>query len=407
MATIYCTKHPDYAVKGKPTGVCATCTRMWMRRHARRICANPTCKRVFVWHGDSGTKFCSSRCGYAVIRSPALPASEQVAADRQKRTSKTDLDALRKKYDEALKLISQQEKDLRSMGALGDGIETFTIEPRKSSRTSEAVPVIVASDWHTEERVTRAQTSGLNEFNAAICQARVERFFRASLNLIKNHLNPGVEIHTVVLALLGDFITNHLHEEAAETNGALPMQAIVAVQNQIASGIQYYLDNSPYSFIIPCKSGNHARTTLKTRFATENGHSLEYLMYVHLAAYFRQEKRIQFQINEGYHDYLNIYDKVVRLHHGHAINYGGGIGGIFIPAFKAISQWSKARRADLDIFGHFHQAKDGGNFVSNGSLIGYNSYALSIKADYESPQQTLILIDKKRGRTCTWPVLLS
>jgi hypothetical protein len=73
---------------------------------------------------------------------------------------------------------------------------------------------------------------------------------------------------------------------------------------------------------------------------------------------------------------VDIFGKTVRFHHGHAINYQGGIGGIFIPAFKAISQWDKMRQADVDFFGHFHQHKDGSKFVSNGSLIGFNTYAL-------------------------------
>ncbi len=363
-------------------------------------------------------KKCPGGCGRLIHReSPrcvdcykrtrrANAPSAQVLADSKAKATQAEISALRRRYDEALALVARQERELRSLGALGDQIETFQIEPKKSSKTSEATPVIVASDWHSEETVTLAQTNDLNQFNAAICQQRVERFFRSSLNLIQNHLNPGVEIYTVVLALLGDFITNDLHEEAAETNGLLPMQAIVNVERLIASGIEYFLKNSPYDLIIPCKSGNHGRTTKKTRFATENGHSLEYLMYVHLAAYFRNEPRVQFLISEGYHHYLPIYDKVVRFHHGHAINYQGGIGGIFIPAFKAISQWDKARRADLDVFGHFHQQKDGDKFLSNGSLIGYNSYALSIKADYEEPRQTLFLMDKKRNRTCTWPVIL-
>ncbi len=344
------------------------------------------------------------RC-YNAERAAAKP-SARLQVDRERQRTSAELSELKRKYDEALKLVSQHERMLRSMGVLGDSIETIAIEPKKSSKTSEATPFVIASDWHGEEVVTLAQTSGLNQFNADIFKARVERFFRASLNLITNHLNPGVEIHTVVLALLGDFITNHLHEEAAETNGALPMHAIVNAQNLIAAGIEYYLANSEYEFVVPCKVGNHGRTTKTNRFATENGHSLEYLMYVNLAAYFRNEPRVRFQINDGYHDYMSVYDQVVRLHHGHAINYQGGIGGIFIPAFKAISQWDKGRRADLDVFGHFHQGKDGGKFLSNGSLIGYNSYALTIKADYEEPQQTLFMIDKKRGRTCRWPILL-
>jgi hypothetical protein len=50
--------------------------------------------------------------------------------------------------------------------------------------------------------------------------------------------------------------------------------------------------------------------------------------------------------------------------------------------------------------------RDGGNFVSNGSIIGHNAYAISIKADYEKPRQTLVLIDKKRGKTIVAPILV-
>jgi len=50
----------------------------------------------------------------------------------------------------------------------------------------------------------------------------------------------------------------------------------------------------------------------------------------------------------------------------------------------------KARHADLDVFGHFHQLKNLGNWVCNGSIIGYNAFALRIKADYETAK-TIIL----------------
>ncbi len=113
-----------------------------------------------------------------------------------------------------------------------------------------------------------------------------------------------------------------------------------------------------------------------------------------------------FIIPEGYHSYVNVYDQVIRFHHGHALKFGGGVGGIFIPAAKAINQWSKAKHADLDVFGHFHQSKDGGNFLCNGSLIGYNSFALANRFDYEKPRQQLFMINKKLGRTCTWPILV-
>jgi len=176
------------------------------------------------------------------------------------------------------------------------------------------------------------------------------------------------------------------------------------VQETIASGFQFLLNHSTANIVVPCHSGNHARTTHKTRIAGEKGHSLEYFMYRNLAKQFGAEDRITFLISEGYHSFLNVYDVLVRWHHGHAIKYQGGVGGLYIPVNKAINQWNKVRHADLDVFGHFHQCRDGGNFISNGSLIGWNSYAEFIKADFEVPKQQMFVIDKKHGRTCNWPI---
>jgi len=328
-----------------------------------------------------------------------------VDTDRATQRSRAELTSLKRRYDESLRTIERQEKELGSVAALSGGLDTFTINSTPGSGKSEATPVLVASDWHVEENVG-AEVGGLNRYNIEIAKDRATRFFTSGLRLVKL-LNQDVTIHTVVLALLGDFITNDIHEgEQVEMNEQQPMHALVTAQNFIISGIEFLLANSTYNFIIPCHSGNHARTTRKTRFSAENGHSVEYLMYLHLAAYFKNEPRVTLIIPEGMHSYLKIYDYTIRFHHGHAIKYGGGVGGIFIPTYKSISQWNKGRHADLDVFGHFHQMKDGGNFLCNGSLIGYNGFALAIKADYEKPRQLLFLIDSKRGRTCTWPIIV-
>ena len=329
-----------------------------------------------------------------------------VTADREKQRMAFDLSVTKKKYAQALTDIRRLEKELYVINELQTlGIEPCVIDAKEPSGTAEGTVILVASDWHVEERVDSAKVSSLNEYNLDIAKTRSEKFFRSSLRLTRL-LQQDIKINTVILALLGDFISNDIHEEFPEINALEPMHAINYAQNLIVGGIEYLLENSKLNFVIPCHSGNHARTTRTTRFSTENGHSLEYLMYLHLATHFRGNTRVEFRVSEGYHSYVELYGKTIRFHHGHMINYQGGIGGIFIPAFKAISQWDKARQADLDIFGHFHQSKDGAKFICNGSLIGYNTYALSIKADYEPPKQTLLLFDKQRGRTCTWPILM-
>lgn len=310
---------------------------------------------------------------------------------------------LKKKYRWALREIRRKEAEVESILELKQATQSFEIFPRKKTG-GEATAVLVASDWHVDETVKPQQVSNLNSFNPQIAKSRSEYFFRNGLKLIKM-FGKDVEINTIILPLLGDFISGSIHEELMEGNSMLPMQAIMYAKELLMSGIKFLLKNSDCKLVIPCVTGNHSRITARMRHATEKGNSLEFFMY-HTMAQQLKDKRVKFIIPEGYHCYITVYDQVIRFHHGHAIRYAGGVGGIYIPVNKAIAQWNKAKHADLDCFGHFHQFKDGGNFNTNGSLIGYNAFALSIKADFEPPRQTLFLIDKKRGKTLVAPILL-
>lgn len=360
---------------------------------------------TLIARADTRTGLCLACYKQSRVPPPVMtrPMAEQVSLDRDTQRLRHELSSVKSRYQESLQVIGRLEQSLGTTTALKAGLETFTITPKLGHGASEATVIWTASDWHVEENVG-SEIGGLNTYNLGIAKERATKFFQGGLRLT-NLLAQDVKIPTIVLALLGDFISNDIHEEFPDVNEVTPMHAIVQAQNFLISGIEFVLKHSAYNLVLPCHSGNHARTTRTTRFAAENGHSLEYLMYLHLAAHFRHEPRVTFIIPEGMHSYMQVYDTTVRFQHGHAIKYGGGVGGIYIPVNKAISQWNKARHADLDVFGHFHQMRDGGNFICNGSLIGYNAFALSIKADYEKPKQALFLIDRDRGRTCTWPIL--
>jgi hypothetical protein len=129
-------------------------------------------------------------------------------------------------------------------------------------------------------------------------------------------------------------------------------------------------------------------------------------MYVDLAEYYQDNKRVKFKIEKGYFNYLPVYDKILRFHHGHNVKFWGGIGWLYIPTNKAIAQWNKGKRADLDIFWHYHQMIDWGNFICNGSMIWWWPYAESIKASPERPAQALFLINSKYWKTISAPIIL-
>ena len=282
----------------------------------------------------------------------------------------------------------------------------ISIQKNLNEKESISTAVVVLSDWHYEENIKPESVNGLNEFNTAIASRRIENCFKNTAKLL--HLfRKGTRINDCILALLGDFITNNIHDELVEVNEKLPMEAVIDIYVRLVAGIEFLLDEFPdMKFTAVCKVGNHSRTTKRVHVSTELGHSLEYLLYYFLARDFKNEERVRVVLEHNYLTYVNVYNYTIRFHHGHQIKYNGGVGGITIPVKKAIGMWDKSRQADLDVFGHFHQTVIDKDFICNGSLIGYSPYAVAIKAEYEKPSQTLFLIEQEHGRTLTAPIFL-
>jgi hypothetical protein len=299
-----------------------------------------------------------------------------------------------KKYDLVCSKLADAEAIIEAFKIVGTA-NTYTIKSIKSDPSGEVTAVAVLSDIHYAETVKSDNVNGKNEYNPKIAKTRLEFFFKnlAKLIIIYKHHS---QINNLVLAMLGDMINGHLREESLENNSMSPIEEMLEVKGVLEAGINYLLDNTDVNIVLPCHSGNHARDTQKIRPSTEAGHSYEYVLYHVLANAFKDNPRVKFIIPTSYHSYIDVGGLTIRFHHGHFMKYNGGMSGIYISVNKAIAQWNKVQHADLDVFGHFHQLRDGGNFICNGSVIGFNSFAISIKADYEKPKQAFFLIDHKR-----------
>ena len=275
----------------------------------------------------------------------------------------------------------------------------FEIKSHTSAK-GEATIVAVASDWHIEECVEKETVNGRNEYSLEISKDRASKFFSTLLRLIQIE-QTATRIDHLILALLGDFITNDIHIEVAESTLLDPNDAIKRAEQYLMSGLDFLLKNTKLQITVVCQSGNHGRTTERVRHGHEAGHSLEFLMYHFLTRHYRDEKRIKFIIPNSYLYYLKVYETTLAFHHGHDVRFAGGIGGLTVPMLKAISQWNRMTPADIYVCGHFHQFIDGNSFIVNGSMIGYNAYAVAIKATFERPSQTVFGVHSKLGKIFT------
>ena len=325
------------------------------------------------------------------------------------------LKSMRTKNANLLQQLDTAEKrvefvaDIQSQTLSSEKLEASGIVQREKATTSlrEATAVALASDWHIEEYVDPATIDDLNAYDLAIAEQRAQKFFCGIVWLLKDH-TTSFRIRDLILWLGGDIITGYIHEELQEENALSPTIATRFGRQLIVWGIKHLLAETDIDTLhVLCNFGNHGRTTKKRRVSTAAANSFEYLLYHMIAQDFEDEPRVKFTIAQGAQIYYQVYDFTTRWHHGDDVRYHGGVGGVFIPLNKAINQWQGNRWAHITNIGHFHQYMSLPDKVTNGSLIGYGPYALSIKARYEPPQQAFYLIDARRGKCQSTPIWVS
>lgn len=323
-------------------------------------------------------------------------SGELLKADRRIAQLEQELAAAKGKYDAALRAIE-------SANARADqNAELIGMRPRKipnkKHKTSSATAVLVLSDWHIEETVDPETVNWLNRYDLNVAHNRVHEVFRRA-KLLLDHERALVDIDHLVIAVLGDLISGHIHEELQETCSLSPMAASREAGELLLGGIEGMSDCFPKITVLTCH-GNHGRSTHKMRVATSADHSYEHNLYKWLEKSTKHIKGLQWQVAQGYLNYLDVQGYLLRFHHGDAIRYGGGVGGLTIPMNKAKANWDRSKPSDLDICGHFHtHLYHPYKFVVNGCLIGMNPFGLKIRAEYQPPSQTLMVVDSRHGVT--------
>lgn len=312
--------------------------------------------------------------------------------------SKKHIAQLLKENEKLSKLVSIKEEV--------EDFKTVKIVASKTGGNHEATAVVLASDWHLEQRVDPNKIMYPNEYNLEIAEKRAKQFFQATLILLKE-AEQNVKIKNLVLWLGGDFITGNIHTENLKICQLGPSQAICFARDLLVSGIEFLLENTDLDITIPYNHGNHARITDKVWKSSEEDNSLEYILYDDIAYHFKNERRVKMVAPKGSVATIEVYGLKIGFVHGHhGFRYLDGVGGLYIPARKYIMRKFSKANYYLVCMGHHHQYLQDTMFLCNGSMIGYDQYADSCGFPYDIPKQTFFLIEEKRKcRTVTRPIL--
>lgn len=321
----------------------------------------------------------------------------QAKAKSEKRDVSKKYQLLLNDLDEAMKMI----KILEAPRQYSQG----KILSVKSGENTEATAVVLLSDWHVEEKVKSGMILYNNNYNMEIAKQRAEECFIGIVKLLKKEQSHQ-SIDTLVLGLLGDFITGNIHQEEAPNLELGVAQAVCFAEELLIKGIQYILDNTNVSIICPCVVGNHSRITQKVYISTEKDNSVETIIYYHIKKYFENEPRFELIMPDGPERLVEIYGLNFLFCHGHAgFRYGGGIGSLYVPLRRQIMTRYNRQQIDTVCLGHFHTYIQDSLFLVNGSMIGFSNFANYIKVAPEPPTQTFFLVDKRfKRRTVTVPI---
>lgn len=192
--------------------------------------------------------------------------------------------------------------------------------------------VALASDWHTCEIVTERQTGGRNKHDQAIGTERAWRWAKGLVRMCQDE-QARADVQTLVLWWGGDMLVNDgLHYKSERSCDLSPPDEARFIRDLLAQIITYVrAELDVPRIVIPTSWGNHDRSTAKMIPGHAGDYSHMQPVYRDLAAWFARDPSIEFRIAEAEWQAVDVHGYGLLFHHGHAVRYGGGVGGLAVP----------------------------------------------------------------------------
>lgn len=330
----------------------------------------------------------TSRLSAAAAIDAAQLAAERASAKRQAR-SVAETKAL---ADRVVELQATVDF-MHAAAARPPSIATPRSRPKTGKRV--ASPVFFLSDLHFGESVTREESLGQNAYDMAEAKRRFAKCIDNMLWL-RADMARTQSCDDTLLVLGGDIVSGDIHDELKETNdGGLLDQCGEAVA-AMAPGIKALADATPGTLHVVAVGGNHGRLTKKKQIKNNFQHSVEHIGVYHplRLALGDLSGKVAWHIPRAERFLFDLHGRRVSIQHGDMIRSQGGIGGVLVPMTRYVTRDAKA---DLYMFGHFHQAECFGKIVINGSLIGESAYTGWLGVESRPPEQVAFVLDADRG----------
>lgn len=338
-------------------------------------------------------------------------ADTEAALTEQKLTYELQIKELKQQVDELARENITADAIRKHVFQLGE----YSPKPPKwlhkstPAKGAPGIPTLFLSDFHWGEVVDKKSVDNLNHYNRDIAIERLKFTVDSAIDLCTNHMvNP--KYPGIIVPLGGDMISGSIHDELTETNDGTSIEHVLEVIDMLSSAITKLADVFGNVFV-PCVIGNHSRLYKQYRHKQAVESSFDWLMYNMLEKYFSKDNRVNFLIPTAYDAYYKVYDTNYLLTHGDRLGVRGGTGivGMLGPIARGVqkvkSEYANQKKpVDYILMGHFHQYISLKDAIVNGSIKGYDEYAMSGRFAYERPQQALWFTHPVYGITFQVPV---
>lgn len=313
------------------------------------------------------------------------------------------VEALQHDLEEAIKARAISEKRLDVLAKVAVQDPHWLTKPAVAKQTGRGTPVLMLSDLHLDEVVDLKEMNGANKYDRRIAEMRLDRAIFKSIEILRDYWQ-GTTYDGIVLVLGGDIFSGNIHDELRETNEDTMLGSVAHWIPRLAGAIALLADEFG-KVHVPVVAGNHGRSTPKKRYKLNARDNFDWFIGVQLANMFADDPRITFAVSDAQDTTFDVYGWRVMLTHGDQTGGGGGIGGIWPPIMRMLAKKQQAysslgKRFDLGIMGHWHQLTWGQGFIINGSLKGYDEFAMGLNFRPEPAEQALWVMSPER--MITW-----
>jgi len=275
--------------------------------------------------------------------------------------------------------------------------------------------VLILSDEHADEVVSRESTWGIEQFDWHIFRCRLERLRNLIADYARLHL-PMHKPERLWVLKLGDAVNGDIHGAGPRNFFGNTIKAAIAVGDTEAQFVQSLIPFFPGGVHVVGVSGNHPRRSTHKDYDAPHD-NFDYLVGVQMAARLANEVqagRCSVVLPEAWSAYVQIRNSLWCLAHGDDTTSYTGLPWVgFDRRNNRVQSLLRrvARHADVFAYGHYHTPaafpSGGGLSFHSGCWTAAESYAINKLAAGGEPQQHLIVVGDKPGvRSILLPIPL-